>query len=160
MSRSSSRRGWPETCTRWVRSVMISTPCTTRPLTSADVALTGHAAFERQSGESIVAQFLRISSEPVPDLHQLDIPEALSHAVGRAMARDPAERPASAGEFGAELGEIAAQTGLGADEMALRLDAEGDWLLAGTGPRMFHWKRFMPALTSSMFQCVCAFGFG
>jgi ATP/maltotriose-dependent transcriptional regulator MalT len=98
-------------------------------------ALTGHAAFERQSGESIVAQFLRISSEPVPDLHQLDIPEALSHAVGRAMARDPAERPASAGEFGAELAGIAGQTGLGADEMALRVDADGDWLLAGTGPR-------------------------
>lgn len=98
-------------------------------------ALTGHAAFERQSGESIVAQFLRLSSEPVPDMRELDIPEALSRAVGRAMARDPADRPASAGEFGAELGEIAGQTGLGADEMALRVETQGDCLLAGTGPR-------------------------
>src|SRR6476469_7002896 len=32
MSRRSSRRGWPETCTRWVRSVMTSMPCSTRPL--------------------------------------------------------------------------------------------------------------------------------
>ena len=29
-------------------------------------ALTGHAAFERRSGEQVVAQFLRIATEPVP----------------------------------------------------------------------------------------------
>ena len=98
-------------------------------------ALTGHAAFERQSGESIVAQFVRLSREPVPDLRELEIPEALSRAVERAMARDPADRPTSAGEFGAELGEIAGEIGAGADEMALRVDAGEDWLHAGTGPR-------------------------
>ena len=32
MSSSSARRGWPETCTRWVRSVMTSMPCLIRPL--------------------------------------------------------------------------------------------------------------------------------
>ena len=32
MSSSSARRGWPETCTRWVRSVMTSTPWSIRPL--------------------------------------------------------------------------------------------------------------------------------
>src|SRR5438552_1756336 len=32
ISFSSSTRGWPETCTRWVRSVMTSTPCDTSPL--------------------------------------------------------------------------------------------------------------------------------
>src|SRR5690606_2536333 len=31
-------------------------------------AITGHAAFERKEGEKIVAQFVRITSEPVPDL--------------------------------------------------------------------------------------------
>jgi non-specific serine/threonine protein kinase len=31
-------------------------------------ALTGHAAYERRSGERVVAQFLRIATEPVPDL--------------------------------------------------------------------------------------------
>ena len=30
-------------------------------------AFTGHAAFERRSGEQLVAQFLRITSEPVPE---------------------------------------------------------------------------------------------
>jgi ATP/maltotriose-dependent transcriptional regulator MalT len=98
-------------------------------------ALTGHAAFERQSGESVVAQFLRISDDPVPDLRELDIPPALSRAVGVAMARDPAERPTSAGSFGAELSEIASEIGWGVDEMALRVDASEDSLLAGTGPR-------------------------
>jgi ATP/maltotriose-dependent transcriptional regulator MalT len=97
-------------------------------------ALTGHAAFERQSGESIIAQFVRLSDQPVPDLQELDIPEALSRAVERAMARDPTDRPTSAGEFGAELGEIGRQIGFGADEMALRVDAAKDSLLAGAGP--------------------------
>ncbi len=98
-------------------------------------ALTGHAAFERQSGESVVAQFLRISSRPVPDLGSVDIPEALSGAVERAMARDPADRPASAGEFGQELCDIGRRIGFGVDEMALRVDPGEDSLLVGTGPR-------------------------
>src|SRR5829696_778165 len=98
-------------------------------------ALTGHAAFERQSGESVVAQFLRISNEPVPDMGKLDIPDELARVVERAMARDPAERPASAGDFGEELAEIGRQIGFGGDEMALRVDAAEVSLLAGTGPR-------------------------
>ena len=98
-------------------------------------ALTGHAAFERQKGESVVAQFLRISSEPVPDLGTLDIPEALSRALERAMARDAADRPASAGKFGAELGEVGRRIGVEVDEMALRVEATEDSLLAGPGPR-------------------------
>ncbi|HZN84164.1 MAG TPA: serine/threonine-protein kinase, partial [Mycobacterium sp.] len=32
--------------------------------------LTGHAAFERRSGEQVVAQFLRITSQPIPDLRE------------------------------------------------------------------------------------------
>ena len=38
MSRNSSRRGWPETWTRWVRSVMTSMPCVIRPLMMAPTA--------------------------------------------------------------------------------------------------------------------------
>ena len=98
-------------------------------------ALTGHAAFERQSGESVIAQFLRISSEPVPDLCNVDIPDALSRAVERSMARDPAERPTSAGEFGEELCDIGRRIGFAVDAMALRVDPAEDSLLAATGPR-------------------------
>ncbi|GAA4490490.1 hypothetical protein GCM10023094_53920 [Rhodococcus olei] len=31
-------------------------------------AITGHAAFERRSGEKVVAQFLGITIEPIPNL--------------------------------------------------------------------------------------------
>lgn len=98
-------------------------------------ALTAHAAFERQTDESVVAQFLRISKEPVPDLGEIDISDALSRAVERVMARDPAHRATSAAEFGAELCDIEHQIGSGADEMALRVEAAEDSLLAGTGSR-------------------------
>ena len=37
-------------------------------------ALTGHAAFERRTGEQVVAQFLRITSEPLPDLRNAGLP--------------------------------------------------------------------------------------
>ena len=76
--------------------------------------------------------FCRISSESVPDLGTLDIPEALSRALERAMARDAADRPASAGEFGEELCDIGRRIGFGVDEMAL-VEATEDSLLAGTG---------------------------
>ena len=45
-------------------------------------ALTGHAAFERRSGEQVVAQFLRITTQPVPDLREHGIPDDVS-AVDR-----------------------------------------------------------------------------
>ena len=56
-------------------------------------ALTGHAAFERRSGEKVVAQFLRITSEPIPDLREHELPADMAAIIERAMARDPVERP-------------------------------------------------------------------
>jgi ATP/maltotriose-dependent transcriptional regulator MalT len=97
-------------------------------------ALTGHAAFQRRSGESFVAQILRISRESAPDLRKIEVPDELSRAVERAMARDPAKRPTTAGEFGEELCDIGRRTG-SVDEMALRVDPPEDSLLAATGPR-------------------------
>ena len=69
-------------------------------------ALTGHAAFERRSGEQVVAQFLRITSQPIPDLRAQGLPDDVAAIVERAMARDPAERPGSAAEFGDELRDV------------------------------------------------------
>jgi len=40
-------------------------------------AMTGHAAFERRSGEKLVAQFLRITSQPIPDLAGHGLPPML-----------------------------------------------------------------------------------
>src|SRR5574340_933723 len=75
-------------------------------------ALTGHVAFERRKGESVVAQFLRITSQPVPELGIADIPNALSDVVQKAMAKDPGQRPASASEVGAKLCEIRSRIGV------------------------------------------------
>ncbi|WP_414689645.1 protein kinase domain-containing protein [Nocardia sp.] len=81
--------------------------------------LTGHAAFERQAGERVVAQFLRITTQPVPDLREQQIPPPVAEAIEAAMAQDVERRPESAFEFGEML--RAAQRALGQvpDEMAL-----------------------------------------
>lgn len=81
-------------------------------------ALTGHAAYERRSGEQVVAQFLRIASEPVPDLRDKGLPDDVSAAIEVAMARDPADRPATVAEFGERLREIQRSTGTEVDQMA------------------------------------------
>src|SRR5574337_245592 len=91
-------------------------------------AVTGHVAFERQRGESVVAQFLRITGESVPELGTIDMPDALSGAVERAMAKNPADRPASSRAFGAELRAIGRVAGVGVDEPALRVEGSEDAL--------------------------------
>ncbi|MFI5537985.1 protein kinase [Nocardia sp. NPDC051900] len=81
--------------------------------------LTGHAAFERQQGESVVAQFVRITSDPIPDLRRSGVPALLCLAIEAAMAGDPAERPATARAFGDRLRNIQFSCGLAVDSMAL-----------------------------------------
>ncbi|RZI53823.1 MAG: protein kinase [Pseudonocardia sp.] len=66
-------------------------------------AITGHAAFERLNGEQVVAQFLRITTEPVPELRDWGVPGDVSSAIEHSMAGDPGDRPATAAEFGEEL---------------------------------------------------------
>ena len=121
-------------------------------------ALTGHAAFERQRGESVVAQFLRISSQPVPDLRKADIPDGLSRAVERAMARDPAERPTAAGEFEKELCDIGRRIGCSVDEMALRLDPALDSVLAKTGPLSGLGRKFVGGQAARGWAASCGAG--
>ena len=81
-------------------------------------ALTGHAAYERRSGEQVVAQFLRISSEPIPDLRRDGLPDDVAAAIELAMARDPSDRPATVAEFGERLREIQRSAGTEVDQMA------------------------------------------
>jgi serine/threonine-protein kinase PknK len=81
-------------------------------------ALTGHAAYERRSGEQVVAQFLRIASQPVPDLREHGLPNDVAAIIEWAMARDPTDRPSSAAQFGDELREIQRGSGVAVDEMA------------------------------------------
>ncbi|MGW5572584.1 protein kinase domain-containing protein [Nocardia thailandica] len=81
--------------------------------------LTGHAAFERQVGEKVVAQFLRITTQPVPDLREFDIPADVAAAIEAAMAPEPADRPASAAAFGELLRDVQRAHGEVPDDMAL-----------------------------------------
>ncbi|MEU0503871.1 protein kinase [Nocardia sp. NPDC005998] len=81
--------------------------------------LTGHAAFERLSGEKVIAQFLRITTQPVPDLHGHDIPDDVVDAIQYAMNTDASERPASAFEFGEQLRAVQSAHDQMPDEMAL-----------------------------------------
>jgi ATP/maltotriose-dependent transcriptional regulator MalT len=80
--------------------------------------LTGHAAFERRSGEQVIAQFLRITSQPIPDLRAHGLPAEVAAVIERAMARDPADRPATAAVFGEDLREIQRAHNVAVDEMA------------------------------------------
>ncbi|MGV0044919.1 protein kinase domain-containing protein [Mycobacterium colombiense] len=95
-------------------------------------ALTGHAAFERRSGEQVVAQFLRIATESAPDLRDNGIPDDVAAVVDMAMAREPRNRP-SALELGESLQQVQAMHGLPVDEMALRASHRGDRPARATG---------------------------
>ncbi|MRH93488.1 protein kinase [Nocardia sp. SYP-A9097] len=81
-------------------------------------AITGHAAFERRSSEQLVAQFVRIASEPVPDLRQHGISADVGAIIERAMCSDPGSRP-SAVELGEQLQASQLHHGFPVDEMAL-----------------------------------------
>ncbi|MGW4124504.1 protein kinase domain-containing protein [Nocardia sp. NPDC004711] len=81
--------------------------------------ITGHAAFERRTGEKVMSQFLRITSEPVPDLRERHIPDDVCAAIERAMSEDPADRFATAAAFGGDLCEIQRRHRLPVDNMAL-----------------------------------------
>ncbi|MEV4239136.1 protein kinase [Nocardia sp. NPDC049737] len=81
-------------------------------------ALTGHAAFERRSGEDVVTQFLRITTEPVPDLRDSGVADEVSVVVEAAMSRDRHERP-SAVALGERLRQVQRRLGFPVGEMAL-----------------------------------------
>ncbi|MDZ4265605.1 MAG: serine/threonine-protein kinase, partial [Mycobacterium sp.] len=81
--------------------------------------IAGKAAHERDADEELIAHYLRITSQPVPDLRHLGIPSDVCSAIEKAMALDPAERFDSAGEFGRTLQEAQRHNGLTADAMAI-----------------------------------------
>ncbi|WP_330256934.1 protein kinase [Nocardia sp. NBC_00565] len=83
-------------------------------------ALTGHAVFERRSGENVVTQFLRITTQPVPDLREHGIAEDVSAVVSAAMARDPHERP-SAAALGEAIRQAQRRHGFSVEEMAIHV---------------------------------------
>ncbi|MAU82428.1 MULTISPECIES: serine/threonine-protein kinase [Gordonia] len=115
-------------------------------------ALTGHAAFERRSGEQVVAQFLRMSAEPLPDLRAAGIPAPLSRAVEWAMARDPDDRPGTVVEYGEGLRDVQRQLGLSVDEMALPIESASDPIGAGPDRRVRAGITTAPPTPSTKFR--------
>ncbi|MFF0454068.1 protein kinase [Nocardia africana] len=81
--------------------------------------LTGHAAFQRRSGERLVAQFVRITEEPIPDLRPGGIPDDICELIEESMAADPGRRPLSAAMFGERAQQLQRHRGLRVDEMAI-----------------------------------------
>src|SRR5262249_7939244 len=65
--------------------------------------IAGRPAFERKPGEELVAQFLRITTQDIPDLPVQGVPTGVGDVVKSAMARDPVERPPTAAALGEQL---------------------------------------------------------
>lgn len=86
-------------------------------------AVTGHAAFERRSGEQLVAQFIRITTEPTPDPRELGIADDVSAVVEGAMAADPASRP-SVEELASQLRHVQTSHGFAGDDLVARAEFE------------------------------------
>lgn len=97
--------------------------------------IAGNAAYERRSGEDLLAQYTRIKGTRVPDLRPNGIPDAVCSAIEKAMRFDPAERPASAAEFGRELQESLRRNGLKPDSMAITAAGAGSGRIARPVPR-------------------------
>ncbi|MFC9355753.1 protein kinase [Rhodococcus sp. NPDC057014] len=85
-------------------------------------AITAHAAFERRSGEQLVAQFVRIASEPLPDLREQGIADDVSVVIERAMSGNPHDRQPTAAALGADLRDAQLRRSLPVDEMALHTE--------------------------------------
>ncbi|WP_039794446.1 serine/threonine-protein kinase, partial [Nocardia araoensis] len=111
--------------------------------------LTGHAAFERQAGERVVAQFLRITTQPVPDLREQDIPPDVATVIEQAMSPNPRDRPASAYEFGEMLRTVQRGHDQLPDEMALlETPPEPETTSQGAGEQTVVWTGPPPAVTA------------
>ncbi|MGV9800467.1 protein kinase domain-containing protein [Mycobacterium sp. NPDC003449] len=84
---------------------------------------TGHAVFERRKGEQMVAQFLRITRHPMPNLRDSGLPADVCTMIEQAMSRDPEDRPATAEAFGEQLRELQRRHGLPVDDMPVPIPA-------------------------------------
>jgi serine/threonine-protein kinase PknK len=84
---------------------------------------TGHAVFERQKGEQMIAQFLRITKHPMPSLRDSGLPADVCAVIERAMSRDPQARPAAAAEFGEQLRDVQRRHGIPVDDMPIPIPA-------------------------------------
>jgi serine/threonine-protein kinase PknK len=84
---------------------------------------TGHAVFERRKGEQMVAQFLRITKNPLPNLRDSGLPADVCTVIEQGMARDPQSRPSTAADFGEALRDVQRRHALPVDDMPVPIPA-------------------------------------
>jgi len=73
--------------------------------------LVGRGPFSSYEGEAPASVILRILRDPAPRAASIDVPVALADLIDTALAKDPANRPQSAGAFAEKLREIEALAG-------------------------------------------------
>ena len=91
--------------------------------------LAGVPAFAPRPDEGLVAVYVRIARQPVPDLRDRGVPDALATVIERAMAKVPAPRQATAAELGRELQAVQRQLGVAVTELPIADEPMAD------GPR-------------------------
>lgn len=106
-----------------------------RPTVPADVyslgstayaMLLGSSPFERSADETFLAIMLRIQTAEPPDLRAHGVPDDLAALLAQSLAKDPAERPSSAVEFGRRLQEVLRAHGQRVPELILAPDLVDD----------------------------------
>ena len=87
--------------------------------------VTGQTPFVTGEGDSDAAVLMRVINDPPPDLRTVGVPDRLADLVGRAMAKDPAQRPDSPNVFDEELRFVAGLTHAAEDVRDATLAVEG-----------------------------------
>ncbi|MGP4023262.1 protein kinase domain-containing protein [Actinomadura sp. 3N407] len=80
--------------------------------------LAGQPAFKGPPGEGIALLMLRILNDPPPPIPRPDVPQQVSDVIGRAMAKTPELRFATAVEFAQALQGVQAELGLPVTDVA------------------------------------------
>ncbi|WP_256974175.1 serine/threonine-protein kinase [Rhodococcus sp. NCIMB 12038] len=73
--------------------------------------LAGRPAFARRPGEELLSQLLRISTEPIPDIGDRNVPDSVRAIVEQAMTRNPTIRPDTAAAMGEALRRVGTDLG-------------------------------------------------
>lgn len=83
--------------------------------------LTGHSPYGAvaRAGSEASALLARIRHEPIPPLGRADLPDGLETLLRAAIAKDPAERPASAMALARGLQDVQARAGLPVTDAAV-----------------------------------------
>ena len=96
--------------------------------------LAGVPAFAPRPDEGLVAVYVRIARQTVPDLRDRGVPDALATVIERAMAKVPAPRQATAAELGRELQAVQRHLGVAVTELPIADEPMADGPRAD-GPR-------------------------